>query len=839
MKRVNWFLSHFSGQDEIFKGSHSSNFYSNRNSAGLDDDEDFKQTTSNAKKSRQRQRGRVQYRNPVPSTSSPPPIALSSTHNIKLTVFNASQSTNRPSFVSSTTPAPFRFTFTPSIQPNRPNELLNLSPIGPLQKQYQQPNYNTTPSVLSQPVVSVPTPFNTNHKPSNTFNAKHFNVPQLPSTQVPPFSQKTNRPFDNNNPINNYQTSSPFAHQSQSKFNHNQLVGVAIGNNFQFNRTAQALPSTNNATNFHQTNFGTPNFPQNFQPNLQRAPTTTSTTTTTLKPPTFNQQDYLLNYRQEQQQRQKAPQFGSSVDTQARIEQQRRLHYDINDYLTASKNDVQGQYSPTSEQYRSIQTFPTHPSIDRNSGDNFTPKYIQSFPSAATPTTPSTTTTTRQQYEPYKQYHEMMRQQQQQQQRTSFNNQSQRPSNVATPTKTPSFNANTNQNNVVNTASTKKFSTLVPKQFYAPTTFKPFYFNVAKQINENLSSSTTMATTTARTVPNASPPQRQASNFNQPIAQARPQFIQSTPKSVIVEGIDEDDGQYHPELYEKDFARYKIKNRKKTQQTQQPQFSQVNQFNRNLQPQTQRGSAFHIAALSNEEEFLSTAHSQNIAASGNELRNAAKQSALKQTSNGVAKPNGNQSTSHAKPTTTKPSTTKPSTSKPSSATRSSKNQHNDDDTSYDYAYYDTGSSHVQSDYNEYDVSDFGKAKKAKNWTNPIDCRIWLSILPLKKTLVLRLPNSNHFRSIHSRTRWRDASIQFLGQLLSFLLIFLFLCTTFCVYISKQIVVERAVRKQFMRQIVFAEIVFFFAFVDKFLLYLNVFGLFSIKYFFYRKKKIRN
>lgn len=754
----------FSDNDEIFKGSHSSNFYSNRNSN--DDDDDYKRSSiTNNAKSRHRSRGRTQYRGtPGTTTTSTfkPPVVQNYT-------------TFTPFTTKSTTPSPFKFAFGTTIRPNAPlsnvGNQLNSTPLGPLQQQYQQTNYNnnnfinfkpqsttsapipttlrsgfrpnafnlvTTQPTFNAPlrqVVSAPTPFsnhlnnaNANAKPitnnatpftnnNNIFNNNNNNLVNLNASN--PLRQ---RPFDNHNTINNYQTTSPFSNQR------------TVANHLTPNNTVLRVAQT-------QANHL---FPQNPQTNLQRNNTfnqpilvsTIHPPTTTQPPinrnsltpdkPSFGQQD-LLNQFNSAQRKLSQPQTPAPIRNNPPEPAQTyrvQLHYDINDYLTTDKH-ISQSYSPTSEKYRTVQTFST----PQASNQYYTTKYYDPVF--------STTPKINKQFETNNQY------QTQQDRPSQAVNQQQlnfkAPINT-TPQSVPKQSLNNNNINNINNninnlqTSTKKFSTLVPKENYAPTTFKPsFYFNVAKQINDHLStptklktatdtigSSTTTTSTTSRTVsiqpifnrgpdfshfkyrePQANPPQAQVQPQFQPapIAQivAKPAITPNAAKSVGINGeIDENDGQYHPELYEKDFARYKIKSRKKQQQLQnfqKPNFAKAqtdynNKFQQSFNRPTQKSYS-----TSTEDELLQVAHSQNIAATGNELwaksKNAENKS--KQSFNIIVP---------AKAPTIPPNAT---TKKPSTIPK------DDKDVSYDYAYYDSGNE-TPHDYSDIDL-DFTKTRR--------------------------------------------------------------------------------------------------------------------------------
>lgn len=231
----------------------------------------------------------------------------------------------------------------------------------------------------------------------------------------------------------------------------------------------------------------------------------------------------------------------------------------------------------------------------------------------------------------------------------------------------------TNENYTPSTV--KKFSTLVPKESYNPTTFKPgtykknFDISTPKFILPEYTPKQVITTSTTTTLP---PPK---TTTNSP-----PKFLVQTQNL----NIDEDDGQYHPELYEKDFARNKLKQRPANRQQQYYNNHNNNQNNyNNFQTTT-------VSYQSSEDEFLKTAHSINIAASGNEIR-----------------------AEKARQASPRPFSKAPTI--PPNATSTKKSPTKDKDASYDYAYYDSGNS---KDYSEYDlIEDFGKTKrngKSKN-----------------------------------------------------------------------------------------------------------------------------
>lgn len=291
------------------------------------------------------------------------------------------------------------------------------------------------------------------------------------------------------------------------------------------------------------------------------------------------------------------------------------------------------------------------------------------------------------------------------------------PDSVLPPLPTPGGNNNFNNNNNNNnfnsndnyTPSTiKKFSTLVPKELYQPTTFKPGTFNIKKASDPflvanqqkfdktfyNVQQTTAIPTTTRQ-------PQTTFAPTFPPQPQPQQQRIIPTTTTTVAptQPGDEDDGQYRPELYEKDFYRNKQKAKLNNIRNQGRGQSRTQIFYQSTQ-------APATTVNSGEDEFLKTAHSQNIAASGNELRarqNAAKINDLLSETKGRVK--GNSSP--------RPFSNAPTIPPNATTTKKAPTKNDDKDASYDYAYYDTGAS---KDYSEYDViEEFGKTnKKSKN-----------------------------------------------------------------------------------------------------------------------------
>uniref|UniRef100_A0A182LUY4 Uncharacterized protein n=1 Tax=Anopheles culicifacies TaxID=139723 RepID=A0A182LUY4_9DIPT len=336
-------------------------------------------------------------------------------------------------------------------------------------------------------------------------------------------------------------------------------------------------------------------------------------------------------------------------------------------------------------------------------------------------------------------------------------------------------------------STVKKFSTLVPKDQYNPTTFKPNaiskkallqfvnqksvigldkspftdrvsittttsttekapapattrypgYIPTIPPVTSTSTSTTTTTTTTTTRAPfttttttsNTPPPPNRF--FQPPVSKSslltQSPIVVTSAKPDPTE-IDEDDGQYHPELYEKDFYR----NRVKAKAAAAAALAQARNTN-----------GLASLSTSDEEEIFRTAHSQNIAASGNDL-------ILERARQAAARINEFFSSSSAKPTTTarkEPKDTQPEAvtpkAKPHKDSGRTKSSHGakgtgsnssssssnatprpfskaptippnatitkrpPEDDSYDYAYYDTGSPDVP----EYDIiEDFGRKR---------------------------------------------------------------------------------------------------------------------------------
>jgi hypothetical protein len=303
----------------------------------------------------------------------------------------------------------------------------------------------------------------------------------------------------------------------------------------------------------------------------------------------------------------------------------------------------------------------------------------------------------------------------------------------------------------------KKFSTLVPKDQYNPTTFKPNnnfskkpvdqyasqklekIQNSDKYYSQFTSAQTTQSTTTV-TVNTTPHPQtnnfhnqhqfqhnnnfqqsnnfqqqsnnnfEQSNNFQHQTTRQSNYFSSTTTARPLADG-EEDDGLYRPELYEKDFYRNKAKTTKITPAPVRNTFNNFYQTtSTTFKPQNQNN--FNSG---DEDELFKTAHSQNIFASGNALR------AEKEREKTVVKYNDYSTTITEKssprpfskptpPVTQLKTTASVATTKSSKKTTKPRREKIEKDVSYDYQYYDTNAD--QNDYSELEtIEEFGKTSK--------------------------------------------------------------------------------------------------------------------------------
>lgn len=217
----------------------------------------------------------------------------------------------------------------------------------------------------------------------------------------------------------------------------------------------------------------------------------------------------------------------------------------------------------------------------------------------------------------------------------------------------------------INTPSSlKKFSTLVPRDAYFPTTFKPsvsFKESFVDPIKQDRLKTTPLSTT--------------------PIV-VRATRTTTTGKPFLEHDIvDSEDGQYHPEIYEKSFYRNKVK-----------------PYN-NLQKKTTRKPIFN----SGEDELLKAEHSQNIAAGANDLLLEKRKQQAGKLSEFISSANEASPRPFSKPKILM------TTQKTVTSTTSPKTTNSD---TYDYQYYDSDSHSSHNEYTEYGLNeDFVKTIK--------------------------------------------------------------------------------------------------------------------------------
>ncbi len=228
-----------------------------------------------------------------------------------------------------------------------------------------------------------------------------------------------------------------------------------------------------------------------------------------------------------------------------------------------------------------------------------------------------------------------------------------------------------------------------------PTTFKPSTYSKKSELKvEKIQNPnnyyTQLATTTQQ------PPRQQI--FVQTTTRLPNYFSTSSTPRPLAAG-EEDDGQYRPELYEKDLYKNRIKATTKASTFKPVQNALFNYY------QTSSTSA-PVPQNYEEDELFKTAHSQNIFASGNALRAEKEKEKVVKTFEAFTEKSSPRPFSKPTLPTKLPSTTKSSTKKASSTKTK--------DESYDYQYYDTND---PADYPEIEqLEDFGRTVK-KSSTN--------------------------------------------------------------------------------------------------------------------------
>ncbi|XP_058983977.1 mucin-2 isoform X2 [Musca domestica] len=341
----------------------------------------------------------------------------------------------------------------------------------------------------------------------------------------------------------------------------------------------------------------------------------------------------------------------------------------------------------------------------------------------------------------------------------------------------------------------KKFSTLVPKDKYDPTTFKPTTYKKSYENNFYQTQQTQRP----------QHKQQQQQQNNKATTKALPSTTTAYTTANPYYNIDEDDGQYHPELYEIDFPRNKFNLQRSsstttasstttTTTTSKPYYQPASYQNPASHLKSQQQTAFQKEQsaqrsndFSDEDELFNTAQSLNFgAASINKLRadiikaektsqqynshynplnsltspktttastpatsstsyftypsysSASVQQTTQRSTTYAATSSSTITTTTTTTTTRRPTTTSTSTTTttttpyPFNITKSGgkhadkkshkKNDnkkktskrppHADEDTSYDYAYYDTDTlSESPQEYPEYEIQEFTKTRK--------------------------------------------------------------------------------------------------------------------------------
>uniref|UniRef100_A0A336MWY5 CSON006133 protein n=1 Tax=Culicoides sonorensis TaxID=179676 RepID=A0A336MWY5_CULSO len=729
-----------SNNDDIFKGSHSSNFFNNRN--GKDDLDDYQRSSSSSTTStttsttarpvqtRPRNRGRGHIRARV--TAEP---YLSSTAN-----------SNFYSQPSSTIPPKSRPSPPQISQPNvsvnnRGNSFFN---------EYDKYSNKLSTNVNKINVEKTSTHLFSTSSPDFQKINNGFGVnsvapnKQFVSSTSAPFRDvpRTTTPYPNFNSIFNttLPASSPAPFQKQSAFTNNQNTNQFSSSSttttfrpptpFQVNDLNEQSRGAKGQTRFYNSNYETtgvtgipthPTFkarntlpPNHFNNFAQRAPESTEIPLNEIKPSTYNPGNYHrfatsstssspAAVPEFQPRRFSAPQNFEPTKLTAVTNNNNNNNNNRNNAqipahpaVGPSRNTFDAQYHArqlaiaqitittpapvtNSNRHQSSNTIST-PIYNRPSGregSRYTPDY-------STVSTTTTTTTNK----PVQEYQNIRGPQQQQQQKSQVIQQ--RPIE---------HQINHNQDPFQTPSSAKKFSTLVPKEhLYSPTTFKPDIFNIrrnygALEINKQKPKSQPIVV-----APVAQQQQQQQQQINvrvsptpnsnsnnyqrfeqQQQTQTQPTYrpttttTATTPKPLGED--EEDDGQYRPELYEKDLYKNKLKAKLRAKQNKHFNYYQTTTSRTN----------------NDEDELFNTAHSQNIAASGNELRaERARQVAA----------NVNKLLDE-------------SSSRPSSTTKQTPSKKDDEkDVSYDYQYYDFGNE--QNNYDEL-IEEFGRTKvKSKN-----------------------------------------------------------------------------------------------------------------------------
>ncbi|XP_053698465.1 mucin-5AC [Sabethes cyaneus] len=716
--------------DEIFRGSHSSHFYNNRNNGKEDFDDDYVrkspastaappttvrplQTSGNGTRtqSRGRNRGRGSVR----------------AHNSNIVRNEVKPTQAQKTRLQSTTPEDFvEVAKIPNFQKGNTN--FRKQPTTVLQPQNgNQISFNQAPA-------STPVPFSRGQRPvpntvTDRTSSAFFHHQQTNTTPARP-QQQSQQSFQQ------YQSTSSTPQQQRYQTPSNSSIASPVSRTsspVDYHSNTQSLPQgaqRNPSTTTHAPNinfqFFNRNPPASSSPYITTTPQPTSFQRVTQAPQFYNTGfEHKATERTTDSESSTIPQETQRPRAQPRVysvDPGRLSQFNYNEYqgsrasittttttttltpttTTAFENITPSTYNPLNyRSHQSQQPIRQHPqSFNPNL---FDPRTTSTAPPPPPPPQSSSSTTVGAA-----------------QQRVPTNERYQAISRTTSDGHTPS--------------TIKKFSTLVPKDQYNPTTFKPNAFSkkallqfviqkpekpqektVPAPAKSTLYIPTvppvSITTTTTTSAPVAS--RRQYTNyFQQPQQQAQTTTTTTTTTLRPTE-IDEDDGQYHPELYEKDFYRNRIR----------AKFNQERKQSQNYLQQSTPVSQ-SLSVTSDEDEIFRTAHSQNIAASGNDL-------ILERARQAAAKINEFLSSSSVKPTVPAPTKRSSQATSPNNSSKSSQHPNpkpfskaptisphatstkrpSDDKDEYDYAYYDTGSPDVP----EYDViEEFGRTGKSKN-----------------------------------------------------------------------------------------------------------------------------
>ncbi|XP_058116536.1 mucin-2-like [Anopheles ziemanni] len=797
-----------SNNDEIFRGSHSSHFYNNRNNGKEDYEEElYRKTTTtsttNAPRGANRgqaaqpgTRGRNRGRGSVrahhlnalrnegkPSTSTTPANVVTSSvapqqqaqrhhpqqqqqqhqHQHQQQLQQQRQQQQQPQVrpqpqqqqnTKLQTTTPDDFVDIPKIPNFRQQPTTVLKPQQP--QQPQQPSVGqfrnsqpVTPQSFGQAIISTPAPFakQQQQQQQSRGNTFYSNTQQQPSTTTSSTTQAPAQRFGGNNngnfkiTITSPQTDRNFNQPQQQPFSFNsqprqqQTSSQAPPNNpFQF---FSAQPTTirprgafeNRATerSFDEAAVTTPQESQRLRPqsrtfnvdpsrlsqfnyNEYQGSRTSTTTTTTAVPPTTFSPSLSQNFRQRQPAPQQSAFFNPFFNAPTTTTTSTAAPVTVAPSITTIPPAVLQRAVPK-ERYQAI---------SRSGPDGHTPSTVKKF----------STLVPKDQYNP-----------------TTF-----KPNAISKKALLQFVNQKSViglekspfTERVIITTTTTTTTTEKPRP--VPTTKYPGYIPTIPPVTTSTTQApvTTTTTTTTRapfttsttTAKAVTPPNR----FFQPPPPKPAAGLTQSPIVVTSSSakpeIDEDDGQYHPELYEKDFYR----NRVKAKTAAAAALSAARNTN-----------GLASLSTSDEEEIFRTAHSQNIAASGNDLileraRQAAARineyfssSSVKPTTTSAAAAAAGRKDSHqdqagavtpksgpagsqlkhrkdsrvktgshgAKGGSGSNATPRPFSKAPTIPPNATITKRPPEDDSYDYAYYDTGSP----DLPEYDiVEDFGRKR---------------------------------------------------------------------------------------------------------------------------------